>query len=189
MNKRIYYKHNFIELTVNQTQNNFNLKDVLINFVNQPQNISFGFSDMPGKKDLPDNFYFIEAAGGLIQKNDDFLFIRRHNRWDLPKGKLEKNEHPELAAIRECEEECGISGLTILAPLPFTWHLYEFKGSYALKKTWWYHMHTHFEGRLIPQIEEDITAVQWFKKSELASLVLPDTYHTIKDTVKSLVEI
>jgi len=184
MNKRIYYKHNFIELTVNQTQNNFSLKEVLLNFVNDPKNISLGYAHLPSKVDLPDHFYFIEAAGGFIQKNDDFLFIRRHNRWDLPKGKLEKNEHPEVAAIRECEEECGIYGLKILSPLPFTWHLYEFKGSYALKKTWWYHMQTEYEGLLTPQLEEDITEVRWFNKSHIVSKVLTDTYHTISDTVK-----
>ena len=28
--------------------------------------------------------------------------------WDLPKGKMEPNEHPLDAALRECEEETGL---------------------------------------------------------------------------------
>lgn len=185
MNKRIYYRNQFIELTVNQHLNSKPLKEVLLNFVNGTVNFELNCDRDPEKSDLPEGFHFIEAAGGLIQRNDEFLFIRRHNRWDLPKGKLEKKEHPEAAAIRECEEECGISGLSLLSPLPFTWHLYEYKGGFALKKTWWYHMSTDFQGVLTPQLEEDITAVEWFKADYIKSHVLPDTYHTISDLVKA----
>lgn len=185
MNKRIYYRNQFIELTVNQHLNSKPLKEVLLNFVNGTVNFELNCDRDPEKSDLPEGFHFIEAAGGLIQRNDEFLFIRRHNRWDLPKGKLEKKEHPEAAAIRECEEECGISGLSLLSPLPFTWHLYEYKGGVALKKTWWYHMSTDFQGVLTPQLEEDITAVEWFKADYIKSHVLPDTYHTISDLVKA----
>src|SRR5665648_657317 len=56
-------------------------------------------------------FVEIPAAGGLVRnENGLFLFIRRLGVWDLPKGKIEKNETPELAAVREVEEECGLSG-------------------------------------------------------------------------------
>ena len=51
---------------------------------------------------------FIEAAGGLVQSNQKFLFIKRQDVWDIPKGKLEKNEEVEAGALREIEEECGV---------------------------------------------------------------------------------
>ena len=104
-------------------------------------------------------FIFIEAAGGLI-KNDknEYLFIYRHNKWDLPKGKLDKGELPEHAAVRECQEECGLKDITLLDFLVNTYHIYEFKKGWAFKKTYWYNMLCN-ETNLVPQLEESITAV------------------------------
>src|SRR3954466_10320477 len=44
----------------------------------------------------------IEASGGLVKNpKGEYLVILRHGKWDLPKGKLEGDETPELAAVRE----------------------------------------------------------------------------------------
>jgi ADP-ribose pyrophosphatase YjhB (NUDIX family) len=129
------------------------------------------------------DYHYIEAAGGLISQNDKYLFIRRHDRWDLPKGKLEKGESPQKGAVRECEEECGISGLSIIRQLQSTFHIYEFKRGLALKQSYWYLMDTTFSGKLKPQTEEDITEVRWFSKQEISSVALRDTYHTVRDLV------
>ena len=52
----------------------------------------------------------IEAAGGLvINRKGEYLFIYRNDKWDLPKGKLEKGERKRQGAVREVEEECGIT--------------------------------------------------------------------------------
>ncbi|MBK6522614.1 MAG: hypothetical protein IPG08_09890, partial [Sphingobacteriaceae bacterium] len=40
----------------------------------------------------------------------------------------------QQAAIRECEEECAVTGLTILKQLPDTYHIYEYKTGHALKR-------------------------------------------------------
>jgi len=72
-------------------------------------------------------FFKIEkAAGGLVtNQNDETLFIFRFDKWDLPKGKIEKGEKKKEAAIREVEEECGISGLTIEKKLQKTYHIFQ----------------------------------------------------------------
>ena len=52
----------------------------------------------------------IEAAGGLVvNAAGKLLVIERLGVWDLPKGKLESGETAQVAALREIEEECGIS--------------------------------------------------------------------------------
>ncbi|MES2567759.1 MAG: NUDIX domain-containing protein [Bacteroidota bacterium] len=132
-------------------------------------------------------FKYIYAAGGLIEKDDKFLFIYRLKKWDLPKGKLDLGEGPEEAAIRECEEECGITQLTILKPLEPTYHIYDHKGSYALKKTYWYTMSTKHEGILVPQAEEHIEKVEWFSKEEIKTQILPNTYPAIEAVIKHLI--
>jgi 8-oxo-dGTP pyrophosphatase MutT (NUDIX family) len=51
------------------------------------------------------------AAGVLLLSRKEphqFLLMRHHNRWDLPKGHAEKGEHPRETALREMNEETGI---------------------------------------------------------------------------------
>jgi 8-oxo-dGTP pyrophosphatase MutT (NUDIX family) len=130
------------------------------------------------------NFKFIYAAGGLIQKDGKYLFIYRLNKWDLPKGKLEMGEEPKEAAIRECEEECGISNLTIINELESTYHIYAYKGTYALKQTFWYSMSTNYQGVLIPQTEEGISNVEWLSLEEIDTKVISNTYPAILKLLK-----
>ena len=130
-------------------------------------------------------FIFIEAAGGLIQNDaKQYLFIYRHNRWDLPKGKLEKNELPDMAAIRECREECGISEITLNSFLMHTYHVYSLKKGWVLKKTHWYTMHCN-ETNLVPQLEESITEVVWKNKQDIPAM-LTNTYYNIIDILKEV---
>ena len=131
-------------------------------------------------------FKLIYAAGGLIENDNNFLFIYRLNKWDLPKGKLEMGESPEEAAIRECEEECGITQLSIVNTIPSTYHIYKYKGSYALKKTFWFWMTTKHKGVLVPQIEEKIEKVQWMDKKQIIDMVLKNSYPAILDVIKPI---
>lgn len=105
----------------------------------------------------------------------------------MPKGKLDAGEGPEEAAIRECEEECGITQLTITKTLEPTYHIYEHKGGYALKKTFWYAMTTEHDGILVPQLEEHIEQVEWFSKAQIQDLVLANSYPAILSVIKHLV--
>jgi 8-oxo-dGTP pyrophosphatase MutT (NUDIX family) len=132
-------------------------------------------------------FKYIYAAGGLIEKENQYLFIFRLKHWDLPKGKLDLGEGPEEAAIRECEEECGITKLTIIKTLEPTYHIYEHKGGYALKKTFWYAMTTKHDGILVPQFEEHIEQVEWFSTAQIQDLVLVNSYPAILSVIKHIV--
>src|ERR1700752_2983587 len=113
------------------------------------------------------SFKQIEAAGGFITNKDGALFIYRSNKWDLPKGKIDKGETHQKAAIRECEEECGIKNLVIKKQLRETYHIYKLKGKYTIKKTYWYLMSAPPGQKLKPQKEEGITRIKWYKKNEV----------------------
>lgn len=129
----------------------------------------------------------IEAAGGAVLNSEGkLLMIYRNNKWDLPKGKLEKRETPEIAAIREVEEECGVTGLSIIRPLTPTYHTYKEKGQFILKKTWWYEMHCHVtSSALVPQEEEGITRVEWMSKEDVND-ALTNTFHSVIEVVNEL---
>ena len=123
----------------------------------------------------------VKTAGGgkVFNAEGAILFIKRLGRWDLPKGHLEKGETAEEGAIREVEEECGISGLEIISELPTTYHIFRRKGKLILKETYWFEMKTDFKGELVPQIEEDITEAR-FLDEKMTAEALQNTYKNIQ---------
>lgn len=121
----------------------------------------------------------IKAAGGLVKNaKGNYLFIFRNKKWDLPKGKVEKEEKMKEAALREVEEECGVKIFTNDEKLCKTYHVYTLGSKLVLKKTNWYSMTVKGEPKLIPQKEEGITKASWLSKLQL-NQVLRNTYPSI----------
>ncbi len=131
-------------------------------------------------------FTRIEAAGGIVRNpNNEYLFIKRLGKWDLPKGKLHKKEAAQKGAIREVTEETGLTDLSITKKLPSTFHIYtDRKGKEVLKETFWFEMTCERNQILIPQTEEDITEVRWFSADEL-HIPLHDTYASLKNLLEN----
>jgi 8-oxo-dGTP pyrophosphatase MutT (NUDIX family) len=52
----------------------------------------------------------IEAAGGVVVRDGQVALVHRprYDDWTLPKGKLDRGESFEEAAVREVEEETGL---------------------------------------------------------------------------------
>ncbi|NCB07941.1 MAG: NUDIX domain-containing protein, partial [Bacteroidia bacterium] len=132
-------------------------------------------------------FVSLPAAGGVVRRDGKILFIYRNGKWDLPKGKIEPGEKAATAALREVEEECGISGHKMVKQLPSTYHIYQSpykksKGEWVFKETSWYEMAYDGDGEGIPQTGEGITAVKWFSKQDLGE-VLENTYENLKQII------
>ncbi|MBF2081787.1 NUDIX domain-containing protein [Flavobacterium psychrophilum] len=123
----------------------------------------------------------VHKAGGelVYNKNGAVLFIFRNGKWDLPKGGIEKGELIEDTAIREVEEETGVTGLTITGKLQKTYHVFKRNGRYKLKITHWYEMKTNFEGTPTGQIDEGIEKVAWLNPDEIKE-ALKNSYENIK---------
>jgi 8-oxo-dGTP pyrophosphatase MutT (NUDIX family) len=132
------------------------------------------------------HFIIIEAAGGVVINNlNEYLFIYRREKWDLPKGKLEKNESIEQCAQREIEEETGICNLNLQREITKTYHIYEENNRQILKISHWflYNINNLQEGQ--PQQEEDISIISWFPKNEL-NIPLSNTYSNIQIVMNQL---
>jgi len=131
-------------------------------------------------------FVEIPAAGGLVKSSDQsLLFIKRLNVWDLPKGKIDRGETSEIAAIREVEEECGVKGLRIIRQLDSTYHIYrspflKFPDNLVLKETKWFLMSCDDDQKLIPQLEENIEEVRWIALNEIDK-VIQNTYSSLRE--------
>lgn len=129
-------------------------------------------------------FKVIKAAGGIVENQNNILFIFRKGKWDLPKGKVDAGETFEKAALREVEEECGIKDLKLISNYCTTHHVYYQNNVPILKETKWYNMTSQQEDNLTPQIEEDITKIKWVKQDSLNE-VLENTYPLIKDIISA----
>ena len=125
------------------------------------------------------------AAGGVVVIDNQFVAIERHGIPDLPKGHIEKGETPEVAAVREVEEETGIKDLEIIKELPSTWHCYLLDNQWTIKKTSWYLMRTKSGMKNIPQTEEGISKVYLVDKEHVKDFQ-ENTFASLRDVVSSL---
>ena len=127
------------------------------------------------------HFTNIEAAGGIIQnENKEILFIFRRGKWDLPKGKIENNETPEICAAREIEEETGVKNLILKHKIGETYHIYEENKTMILKTSHWFYFLSNEQQDTVAQTEEDITEVKWIQTRNIKE-PMANTYQNIKD--------
>ncbi len=131
------------------------------------------------------HFTTVVAAGGIATNDTGLdLMIYRNGRWDLPKGHWEDGETIEECAIREVEEETGVTGLTISDKICSTTHIYKMKGRWEIKHTHWFAMKTSHSEALKPQTEEGIERVAWCTKDDIMRY-LPDSFPTIQQVYRS----
>lgn len=107
----------------------------------------------------------IEVAGAiLLDKDNKILLIHRNTaemqRWELPGGKLEIDELPEQAAIRELKEELDID----VKPLKYI-GFKEFEENDVILKYHWYKCEID---KGTPKVmEEKFDNIRYFSKEEL----------------------
>ena len=115
---------------------------------------------------------FSGTRGLLIGRIDHKDASRERLLWSLPKGHIEVGETPEQAAIREVEEETGItSEITKSIGVIDFWFM---AGGKRIHKTVHHFIFKEVSGELTPQITE-VDEVSWFPLSEIVErLAYPD---------------
>lgn len=114
------------------------------------------------------------AAGGLVLADGHGLLIRKHGLWDLPKGKLDRQESPEPCAIREIAEETGLDPalLSIRAPLCRSSYISYYSFGPVNKTVDWFLL--DYAGQLTdpltPELSEDIDLCQWVALTGLPAI-------------------
>jgi 8-oxo-dGTP pyrophosphatase MutT (NUDIX family) len=118
------------------------------------------------------------SAGGVVLRVIDgevhVLLIRDpYRKWGLPKGHLEQGEDSVSAAVREVEEETGLTGLVLGPELGEIDWVFRSSGQRVHKYCSFFLM-ASAEGEPVPQVAEGITDVRWLPLPEAERLVAYD---------------
>lgn len=140
------------------------------------------------KKAFWKKFTIVKAAGGLVQNEDKkIMLIFRRGKWDLPKGKLDSGETLEQCALREVEEETGLTKIKLLSPLLTTYHTYHEGSRFILKESYWFTMKVTGKQNIQPQKEEGILEIKWVTPNE-AEKFFPECFPSVIDVIKEFVK-
>ncbi|HNW70717.1 MAG TPA: NUDIX domain-containing protein [Bacteroidales bacterium] len=165
------------------------VKKIISDFVlnEKPQTLFLASPDSKNLfREFRNDYKLVKAAGGLVRDKDNrILCIFRRGKWDLPKGKIDRDERRKHAALREVREETGLDTLFIVRKFDKTYHVYTEKNAHILKKTYWYEMAAVRSEPLKPQAEEDITDIRWFEPDELDE-VFENTYTLVRRLLEGI---
>ncbi len=131
------------------------------------------------EEQIKNQYKVIKAGGGIVRNNEGkILLMFRNKKWDLPKGKLEKEETSEIGALREVEEECNVK-ISLGEKVCTTYHTYTQKNEFILKKTKWFSMKLIDDSKMKPQTEEGIEKLEWMNQKEV-HLAMIKSYSSIR---------
>jgi 8-oxo-dGTP pyrophosphatase MutT (NUDIX family) len=107
------------------------------------------------------------SAGGLIVHESRILLISvmEGRRWQLPKGHIEEGETPEEAAVREVQEETGVSG-RIRVPLPGVEYWFVDRRKRRIHKTVAYFLLDYLSGDAANFDPEEVSGAEWMTWDE-----------------------
>lgn len=118
------------------------------------------------------------SAGGVVYKRTGgmtrvaIVSVGENNRWQLPKGLVEKGESAETAAIRETREEAGIEG-DLVAPLERIeyWYVGDHEGKRVR-----FHKIVHFfllsyKSGDVADHDSEVNESRWVSLEEAASML------------------
>lgn len=114
------------------------------------------------------------SAGGIVycQKGKDYYFaliLDSYGQWTFPKGKIEKGEKPEIAALREVEEETGLSNLRVVKLVKKIDYWFK-KPDLVHKFVYFYLMEASSNTELSHQ-KEEVKDAQWFRPNQAIKII------------------
>lgn len=133
------------------------------------------------------------TAGGVVYRRKDgdidILMIQDlRDRWTIPKGHVEAGESLERTAIREVQEETGLTKLAIGEKLDKLHFFYRKEGKLIFMTTHVFLMEAQGDTNAIrPENSEGIVDVKWFPKNEALKLIeYRDTQKLFKVALRKL---
>ncbi len=125
----------------------------------------------------------VEAAGGLIVREGGsgtevaVVHRPRYDDWSFPKGKLDRGETFEAAALREVEEETGLRG-RLVRELPSA-RYEDHKGRPKVVRYWL----MEAEGDVSFAPNDEVDELRWLPPAEASALL---TYERDRELLAAL---
>jgi 8-oxo-dGTP diphosphatase len=137
---------------------------------------------------------YLHSAGGVIFRRTGILvqvaLIATKNKtvWTLPKGIIDKNESPEMAAVREIQEETGLTG-EIMGPLGEKSYWFYLKDENAkCKKTVSYFLVEFISGDTA-NFSWEVDEARWFPIEEASELLSYKSDREIMSRAKESIDL
>ena len=133
------------------------------------------------------------SAGGVAYRERDgrvevaLISVGDDNRWQLPKGLVEKSESTENAAVREVREEAGING-EVVERLDKVEYWYFWKEDEQRVR---YHKYVYFyllryESGDVRDHDHEVNEARWFKIDEAINVLAFDSEKKIVEKAREL---
>jgi len=132
------------------------------------------------------------SAGGVVYRMEGgrarYLLIRdSYKNWGFPKGHLEVDEPPELAALREVQEETGLDDLALRGAIDTIDWYFRFRGRLIHKVCHFYLMESA-SAETSPQREEGITACRWATMTDAMQAISYANARAVLERAATMVE-
>lgn len=116
------------------------------------------------------------SAGGVVLRGQGrelrvAVMRSRFYTWVLPKGHIEPGETPAQTAMRELQEEVGLTGLELKGELGWTEHEFELSGRRHHKRVTWFLFTAPEEAELRPDPTHGALDAGWFTKTQALRLL------------------
>jgi len=116
------------------------------------------------------------SAGGVVFRRDSdgvkivLVSVKDGSVWTLPKGLIEKGERPEVAAVREVQEETGLKGRIVdsLDTISYWYFLKDENTKYH--KTVYYYLMEYAEGSTDDH-DWEVKEASWFSIDDALKMV------------------
>lgn len=126
------------------------------------------------------------SAGGVVVFGNAILLLRKYNGdWVLPKGRVEKDEKLQEAALREVKEETGVDAILdrYLGEIHYTYKENWDETNRIHKTVHWYMMKSN-NMDTVPQKEEGFVEAKYVHMDKAVDLAkYPDEREIIKVAV------
>lgn len=115
------------------------------------------------------------SAGGVVfsrsnKKFEFILILNSYGKWTFPKGRIEKGEKTEIAALRETAEEIGLKKFKNLGLIKKIDYWFKKDKDLIHKYVYFYLFEAPSKAKLTPQ-KEEIKDAQWFNAEKALKIL------------------